>query len=69
SSLDVEGHVIFDPEADAAFVERLKEKINDKSAIKEVDLQLYTPEFARVAVDEFKRLYEISKAPDLSKAG
>jgi uncharacterized protein (UPF0261 family) len=29
----------------------------NKNAIKEIDLHLYTPEFARVAVDEFTRLY------------
>lgn len=58
SSLDKEGREIYDPVADAAFVERLKQKLNDKSAIKEVDLHLYTPEFARVAVDEFARLFK-----------
>jgi uncharacterized protein (UPF0261 family) len=28
-----------------------------KDAIKEIDLHLYIPEFARVAVDEFASLY------------
>lgn len=58
SSLDREGQQNYDPDADAAFVARLKEKLENKSAIKEVDLHLYTPEFARVAVDEFVQLYE-----------
>ncbi len=58
SSLDKEGREIYDPVADAAFVERLKEKLDDKNAIKEVELHLYTPEFARVAVDEFVRLFD-----------
>jgi uncharacterized protein (UPF0261 family) len=62
SSLDREGRPIWDPEADAAFVARLKQRLNDKSAIKEVDLNLYTPEFARVAVDEFIRLFEHAKS-------
>lgn len=57
SSLDMEGRPIYDPAADAAFVERLKERIDDKSAVKEVDLHLYTDEFARAAVDEFVDLY------------
>ena len=57
SSLDKEGRPIYDPVADAAFVARLKEKLVDPGRIKEVDLHLYTPEFARVAVDEFARLY------------
>jgi uncharacterized protein (UPF0261 family) len=57
SSIDREGRPIHDPSADAAFVERLREKLNRKDAITEVDLNLYTPEFARVAVDEFVRLH------------
>ena len=57
SSIDCEGRPIHDPEADAAFVGRLREKLDRKDAIKEVDLNLYTPEFARVAVDEFVRLH------------
>jgi uncharacterized protein (UPF0261 family) len=62
SSLDREGRPIYDPSADAAFVARLKERLADPSHVKEVDLHLYTPEFARVAVDEFLRLFESSKA-------
>ncbi len=62
SSLDKEGRLIYDPAADAAFVARLKEKIAEPGRIKEVDLHLYTPEFARVAVDEFVRLYAGTKA-------
>ncbi|MBW7849778.1 MAG: Tm-1-like ATP-binding domain-containing protein [Rhodospirillales bacterium] len=58
SSLDKEGRPIYDPVADAAFVERLEQKVLAKENIKKVDLHLYTPEFARVAVDEFVRLYE-----------
>lgn len=60
SSLDKEGRPIYDPVADAAFVARLKEKLVDRDRIKEVDLHLYTPEFARVAVDEFVRLHDRS---------
>ncbi|HER26858.1 MAG TPA: UPF0261 family protein [Rhodospirillales bacterium] len=68
SSLDREGGEIFDPQADAAFVARLKEKIDDKDTIKEVDLHLYTPEFARVAVDQFARLYAEANPGSLDKA-
>jgi len=56
SSLDKAGRPIYDPVADAEFVARLKEKLTDPSHVKEVDLHLYTPEFARIAVDEFVRL-------------
>lgn len=61
SSLDMEGRQNYDPHADAAFVARLKEKINNPDAIKEVDLHLYTPEFAQAAVAEFIALYQQSK--------
>ena len=62
SSLDKEGRPIYDPAADAAFVARLKEKLADRTRVKEVDLHLYTPEFARVAVDEFVQLFAATKA-------
>jgi len=61
SSLDREGRPIYDPAADAAFVVRLKQRLRDRSRLREVDLHLYTPEFARVAVDEFLRLFESAK--------
>lgn len=57
SSINRQGRPIYDPAADASFVARLREKLVRKDSIKEVDLNLYTPEFARVAVDEFIRLY------------
>jgi uncharacterized protein (UPF0261 family) len=63
SSLDREGRPIHDPAADAAFVARLKEKLAEPGRVKELDLHLYTPEFARAAVDEFVRLFEGAKAP------
>ncbi|HYD75165.1 Tm-1-like ATP-binding domain-containing protein [Ramlibacter sp.] len=58
SSLDKPGRPIYDPLADAAFVERLKLQLREPGRVKELDLHLYTPEFARAAVDEFVRLYE-----------
>jgi len=61
SSLDKEGRPIYDAAADAAFTARLKEKLADRSRVREVDLHLYTPEFARVAVDEFLRLFKAAK--------
>jgi uncharacterized protein (UPF0261 family) len=57
SSIDRDGRAMHDPAANAAFVERLREKLDRKEAIREVDLHLYTPAFARVAVDEFVRLH------------
>ncbi len=58
SSLDQPGRPIHDPEADAAFVARLKERLDDPCHVREVDLHLYTSEFARTAVDEFVRLFQ-----------
>jgi uncharacterized protein (UPF0261 family) len=63
SSLDKEGRPIYDPSADAAFVARLKEQLDDPARVREVDLHLYTPEFARVAVDEFLRLFHAARRP------
>jgi uncharacterized protein (UPF0261 family) len=63
SSLDREGRPIHDPAADAAFVARLRSKLAEPRRVKELELHLYTPEFARAAVDEFVRLYEGSRAP------
>ncbi len=62
STQDMEGRLLYDPVADAAFVARLKEKLTDPSRVKEVDLHLYTAEFAQVAVDEFVQLYKKAKA-------
>ncbi len=62
SSLDREGRSIYDPQADAAFVERLKQRLAEPARVKELDLHLYTPEFARAAVDEFARLHALSRA-------
>jgi uncharacterized protein (UPF0261 family) len=63
SSLDREGRPIYDPVADAAFVERLEQRLDDPSHLRKVDLHLYTPEFARVAVDEFLRLHGLAAEP------
>jgi uncharacterized protein (UPF0261 family) len=61
SSLDKPGRPIYDPKADAAFVARLKEQLDNPARVKEIDMHLYTPEFARAAVDEFVRLYEAAR--------
>jgi uncharacterized protein (UPF0261 family) len=57
SALDRDGRLLFDPAADAAFAQRLKDRLDNPSAVVEVDLNLDTPEFARVAVNEFGRLF------------
>lgn len=57
SSLNREGGSMYDPAADAAFIERMKERLVEKDRLKEVDLNLYTREFARIVVEEFRLLY------------
>jgi len=68
SSLDREGRSIWDPAADAAFVERLEQRLDDPTRLRKVDLNLYTQEFARVAVDEFLGLYRKAAEPTLATA-
>ncbi len=62
SSLDKPGRPIYDPDADAAFVARLREKLAHPERVKDVDLHLYSDAFARVAVDEFVALYRQARA-------
>ncbi|HMN75307.1 MAG TPA: Tm-1-like ATP-binding domain-containing protein [Burkholderiaceae bacterium] len=68
SSLDREGRPIHDPQADAAFVERLIAKLDEPQRMKKLDLHLYTPEFARAAVDEFVRLCAAAKRSEAGVA-
>jgi len=69
SSLDRPGRPIYDPVADAAFVARLKERLDAPERIQEVALHLYTPQFARAAVDEFVRLFDATGAAPRKRAG
>lgn len=66
STQDMPGRILHDPAADAAFVARLKEKLIEPSRVKEIDLHLYTAEFARVAVDEFMRLFEGNRTAEVA---
>ncbi|HPP83735.1 MAG TPA: Tm-1-like ATP-binding domain-containing protein, partial [Rubrivivax sp.] len=68
SSLDRPGRPMYDPAADAAFVERLEQRLVQPGRVQKVDLQLYTPEFARVAVDAFVRLYRAAQAAQAAQA-
>ncbi|MCH7764322.1 MAG: Tm-1-like ATP-binding domain-containing protein [Candidatus Marinimicrobia bacterium] len=57
SSLDEKGRALYDPDADAAFMENLKSLLNTHIPVKDVDLHLNTPEFAEEAVNLFHQLY------------
>jgi uncharacterized protein (UPF0261 family) len=63
SSLDQEGGPLYDPEADAAFLTELKARVKPAVRVTEVDLNLDTPEFARVAVDRFLDLISSWRPP------
>lgn len=53
SSLDRRGTDFYDPELDRTFVDELKKKLKRDIEVKEVDIDLDTPEFAQAIVDAF----------------
>lgn len=57
SSLDEKGRALYDPDADAAFMENLKSLLSVHIPVKDVDLHLNTPEFGEEAVTLFHQLY------------
>ncbi len=61
SSLDQDGCALYDPDADRAFTDALKERLNPEVAVKEVDLHLNSPEFGQEAVSMFHDLYSRHK--------
>ena len=58
SSLDREAGPLYDPEADRAFSEALKQHLKPGVTVEEVDLHLNTPEFGERAVELFDQLYK-----------
>lgn len=58
SSLDQEGMPLYDAEADRAFVQELKVRLNRNIPLVELDLHLNTREFAKETVRQFIALYE-----------
>ena len=61
SSLDREGAALYDPEANQAFTDTLKNRLNAEVPVVEVDLHLNTPEFGNEAVELFHKIYNQSK--------
>jgi len=57
SSLDEEGHALYDPSADASFTAALKKRLKSDIPVKEVDLHLNTPEFGKEAVNLFDEIF------------
>ncbi len=57
SSLNQAGMPLYDPEADQAFIDELKTRLDPKIPIVELDLHLNSREFAQEAVNRFLGLY------------
>jgi uncharacterized protein (UPF0261 family) len=56
SSLDKRGTDFYDPELDRAFVDELKKKLKRDIEVREVDIDLDTPEFAQAIVRAFDEI-------------
>ena len=55
SSLSVEGGALYEPESDRAFIEALKQYLDDDISIREVDADINTPELARAVVEALEQ--------------
>lgn len=53
SSLDHQGGIFYDPEADRAFIDSLRVSLKEAIEIKEIDAHINDTEFAEVVADEF----------------
>jgi uncharacterized protein (UPF0261 family) len=56
SSLDRKGTDFYDPELDRTFVDELKKQLKHDIEVREVDIDLDTPEFAQAIVDAFDEI-------------
>ncbi len=55
SSLSVEGGTLYEPESDQAFIESLKQYLDDDISIREVEADINTPEFAGAVVESLEQ--------------
>jgi uncharacterized protein (UPF0261 family) len=62
SSLSVEGQPLYDPDADMAFVEVLKKNLSDRIEVRELDLELNSPEFATAIGEAFDKMMQGEKS-------
>lgn len=58
SSIHREGETLWDPEADQALVDAIREDLDDKSDLEEIDAHLYSEEFGHRLSEEFLDLWE-----------
>ena len=61
SSVDKRGSYFHDGEADRIFIDEFKRQLKQKIEIREVDTDLDTPEFARVVVEAFGEIMQLSR--------
>ena len=59
SLIDTEGHVFHDPKADAALFGVLREHLEAKVEVREIDTDINDPELARALADRLHEQYEI----------
>ncbi len=62
SSLDREGKALYDPQADAAFAQELRARLDDPSRIREVEANLYSEEFAQACIAAFVEVWREHEA-------
>jgi len=53
SSLDCQGNVFYDPPADRAFIDSLRNTLKEAIEVKEIDAHINDEKFAEVVADEF----------------
>jgi uncharacterized protein (UPF0261 family) len=56
SAVDIEGQHFYDPDADAAFAQVVRETVNEGVDIVEIEAHINDSEFAAAVVDTFNKL-------------
>ncbi len=57
SLIDTDGQVFHDPVADAALFETLRENLHDDVEVRELDIHINDPAFARAMAERLHELY------------
>lgn len=63
SSIHREGETLWDPAADSALVDALRDHLDDPDVLEEVDMHLYTEEFGTLLADTFLDLWASAQVP------
>ena len=62
SSISVQGQTLYDPEADRVFVEELRKNLRPEIEVKQLQMTLDNPEFARAIVEAFNEMMQTKKS-------